>query len=280
MLLFSGEIRFRSICTYETCFSVSQSIFPSDPQTLAATSLSLASKYEEEHIKVRDLINVTYRYVGSRQHWRSDWWKIFIAEREPSFHNFLSLSTLHPQRSQLRISDEYHRLRNTLMDCELFLIRILGFHFQFNHPNKYLLHYLDTLSKWMAITPATPMKNNTNLVDIAMSILQDTYYDYVLIRDFAPQHIAIAIIYLLIKTYALEIPSVTEDDEHITWMKVSFRSKSVSRRVDVCFSLSPSSKVFSSSMTNEILVQIINRINTVYKHVERTLDPGTSTASA
>lgn len=143
--------------------------------------------------------------------------------------NLLSSSTLHPQRPQLRISDDYHRLRNTLMDCELFLIRILGFRFQFNHPNKYLLHYLDTLSKWMAITPATPMKNNTNLIDIAMSILQDTYYDYVLIRDFAPQHVAIAIIYLLIKTYALEIPSVTHDDEHITWMKVISRSKSESR---------------------------------------------------
>ncbi len=32
-------------------------------KTLAATSLSLASKYEEQHVKIRDLINVTYRSV-------------------------------------------------------------------------------------------------------------------------------------------------------------------------------------------------------------------------
>lgn len=129
--------------------------------------------------------------------------------------------TLHPDRAPLKISDEYHRLRNTLVDSELFLIRILGFHFQLNHPNKYLLHYLDTLSQWMATTPSTPLRKKINLIDIAMSILQDTYYDYTLIRDYAPQHIAIAIIYLLIKTYSLEIPGITEDDEHLQWMKVS-----------------------------------------------------------
>ncbi len=72
----------------------------------------------------------------------------------------------------------------------------------------------------MNITPSTPIKNNINLIDIAMSILQDTYYDYTLIKDFAPQHIAITIIYLLIKIYTLDIPSVTNDDEHIHWMKV------------------------------------------------------------
>jgi len=66
----------------------------------------------------------------------------------------------------------------------------------------------------------TPIKYNINLIDIAMSILQDTYYDFTLIKDFSPQHIAIAIIYLLIKTYTLDIPSVINEDEHINWMKV------------------------------------------------------------
>lgn len=129
--------------------------------------------------------------------------------------------TLHPDRPALRISAEYHRLRNTLVDCELFLIRLLGFRFQFNHPNKYLLHYLDTLSRWMTITPSTPIKSSVNLIDVAMSILQDTYYDFTLIKDFAPQHVAIAIIYLLIKTYSLDIPGVNNEDEHLSWMKVS-----------------------------------------------------------
>jgi hypothetical protein len=73
----------------------------------------------------------------------------------------------------------------------------------------------------MNITPSTPIKNNINLIDIAMSILQDTYYDYTLIKEFSPQHIAITIIYLLIKTYTLDIPGVTNDDEHIHWMKVT-----------------------------------------------------------
>jgi len=143
-----------------------------------------------------------------------------------SVHFFKSFfRTLHPDRPHLRISNEYYRLRNTLVDCELFLIRILGFHFQLNHPNKYLLHYLDTLSKWMMITPSTPIKNNINLIDIAMSILQDTYYDSTLIKDFSPQHIAIAIIYLVVKTYDLDIPGITNDDEHINWMKVKKRKE-------------------------------------------------------
>ncbi len=44
--------------------------------------------------------------------------------------SFFSLfRTLHPNRPHLRISNEYYRLRNTLVDCELFLIRILGFSF-------------------------------------------------------------------------------------------------------------------------------------------------------
>lgn len=189
-----------------------------DQYTLAITSLSLASKYEEEHVKIRDLINVTYR-------------------------------TLHPTRDRLKISEEYHRLRNTLVECELFLIRILGFHFQFNHPNKYLLHYLDTLSHWISQTPQTPTKARENLIDVAMSILQDTYYDYTLIRDFQAQHIAIAIIYLLIRVYSLEIPTIKTDDDHIQWMKI-----------------------FSSSMTNEILLQIVNRINFIYQHVQQTLE--------
>lgn len=65
-----------------------------------------------------------------------------------------------------------------------------------------------------------PNKYQINLIDIAMSILQDTYYDFTLIKDFAPQHIAITIIYLIIKTYALDIPGINNDDEHINWMKV------------------------------------------------------------
>ncbi|CAF1369134.1 unnamed protein product [Rotaria sordida] len=55
--------------------------------------------------------------------------------------------TLHPDRPHLCISNQYHRLRNTLVISKLFLIPILAFHFQFNHPNKYLLYYLDTLSQ-------------------------------------------------------------------------------------------------------------------------------------
>ncbi len=177
--------------------------------------------------------------------------------------------TLHPDRPHLRISDEYHRLRNTIVECELFLIRILGFHFQFNHPNKYLLHYLDTLSKWMTVTPATPVGTSSspsNLVDVAMSILQDTYYDYTLIKDFQPQHVAIAIIYLLVKTYALDIPGLNNEDEQLDWMKVC-----ENRKTEKLFVFFLCIQVFSSTMTNDILVQIISRINTVYQHVERTL---------
>jgi hypothetical protein len=83
------------------------------------------------------------------------------------------------------------------------------------------------------ITPSTPIKNKINLIDIAMSILQDTYYDSTLIKDFSPQHIAIAIIYLVVKTYDLDIPGITNDDEHINWMKVNKRKE---KNKTSCFS--------------------------------------------
>jgi len=87
-----------------------------------------------------------------------------------------------------------------------------------------------------------------------MSILQDTYFDMTLIKNFAPQHIAIAIIYLLIQIYKLEIPEIKNENEHLQWMKI-----------------------FSSSMTDEILVNILTRINTIYKHIDKTLDQQSST---
>ncbi|CAF0906445.1 unnamed protein product [Didymodactylos carnosus] len=186
---------------------------------VTTTSLSLASKYEEEHVKIRDLINVAHR-------------------------------TLHPNDSHLRISDEYHRLRNTLVECELFLIRILGFHCQFSHPHKYLLHYLDTLQNWIT---KDEWLRVPNLVDLCLSILQDTYYDYHLCaapseKDIQPQHRALTCIYLILQTYQIDIQGIDEND-HTEWMKV-----------------------FSSSMTNDILQKIISRINTMYKNVQKSLD--------
>ncbi|CAE1263835.1 unnamed protein product [Acanthosepion pharaonis] len=88
-----------------------------DTYLIAATSLYLAGKVEEEHRKIRDIVNVCYR-------------------------------TLHKSKSPLDIGETFYGLRDAVANCELYILRVLRFKVAFDHPHKYLLHYLKALHDW------------------------------------------------------------------------------------------------------------------------------------
>ena len=73
---------------------------------IATASIYLSIKVEEEdHIKLRDIINVVFR-------------------------------TKHPNLIPLEINEQYWALRNSVIQTELLLVRMLSFKLEFEHPHK------------------------------------------------------------------------------------------------------------------------------------------------
>ena len=72
---------------------------------IAASSIYMAGKIEEKEVKIRDVINVTYR-------------------------------TLHPDKPLLEIGDVYLSLRYSVVQMELLIARVLSFKLEFEHPHK------------------------------------------------------------------------------------------------------------------------------------------------
>lgn len=85
------------------------------PFTIATACLFLAGKLEENHLKTRDIINVFHRI-------------------------------LHPDKKALEIGDDYWDIRDGLGRLELHIVRTLEYKLTHNHPHRYMLHYLKTLT--------------------------------------------------------------------------------------------------------------------------------------
>jgi hypothetical protein len=80
---------------------------------IATASIYLGCKIEEEKIKLRDIINISYR-------------------------------TLHPDFEPLELDETYRLLRESVVQTELLIARKLAFKLEFEHPhkvNKYALHF-------------------------------------------------------------------------------------------------------------------------------------------
>ncbi|GAB1600382.1 cyclin-Q-like [Argonauta hians] len=140
-----------------------------DIYLISATSLYLAGKVEEEHRKIRDVVNVCYR-------------------------------TLHKSKSPLDIGETFWGLRDAIAKCELYILRVLRFKVAFDHPHKYLLHYLKALRDWFQ----PHVWEDFPLTRTCWSILRDSYHGKTSL-NFRPQHIAVSIIYLSLQCYGLEV---------------------------------------------------------------------------
>ena len=85
-----------------------------DRYLIACSCIYLSGKAENDHQKLRDVINVTQ-------------------------------TTLKKMNEPLDLGDEYYAIREAIVQAELLLLRMINFKVQGEHPHKYLLHYLKSL---------------------------------------------------------------------------------------------------------------------------------------
>ncbi|XP_071774831.1 cyclin-Q [Centroberyx gerrardi] len=141
-----------------------------EPYLVAMSCVYLAGKVEEQHLRTRDIINVSHRYFNSGS-------------------------------APLECDKEFWDLRDSVVQCELLILRQLNFHVSFQHPHKYLLHYLSSVRSLVN----RHAWSRTPVAETAWALLRDCYHGPMCIRH-APQHIAIATLYLALNSYGVELP--------------------------------------------------------------------------
>jgi len=165
-------------------FCSATSLSDYDPYLLAATCLYLAGKVEDNHLKLRDVINIVQ-------------------------------SVLHRSLEPLPLGDLYWNIRDAMVQSELLLLRMCQFGVKFSHPHKYLLHYLKSLKDWMS--PEVWAKYP--VAKVSWSLLQDLYHDpRVLEPD--PSLTAIACIQLALETFGIQVPFVGTGEDDRPWYRI------------------------------------------------------------
>lgn len=168
-----------------------------DRFAIASGALFLASKVNEDPIRLKNVINVV-QVTLNREEW--------LNQLE---NDTLTLS-----------------YRDTIVQCEMFIMRVLHFTPHTNSlPHFFLLNYLQTLENWLPdqVTGQTPIGK------CAMSLLQDFYFSSSIIR-YKPTETAIAILVLTSQIYGLQIPLVAEQDN---W----FRAFCIDVRIDTIWEI-------------------------------------------
>uniref|UniRef100_A0A3P9LGX1 Cyclin-Q n=1 Tax=Oryzias latipes TaxID=8090 RepID=A0A3P9LGX1_ORYLA len=161
-----------------------------EPYLVAMSCVYLAGKVEEQHIRTRDIVNVSHRYFNKGS-------------------------------APLECDKEFWELRDSVVQCELLILRQLGFHVSIEHPHKYLLHFLLSVKSLVN----RHAWSRTPVAETSWALLRDCYHGNMSIRH-TPQHIAIATLYLALNSYGVELPvgekewwqvlceNVTEADIH------------------------------------------------------------------
>ncbi|EDV26279.1 Cyclin-related protein FAM58A [Trichoplax sp. H2] len=142
-----------------------------DRYLVAVTCLYLASKVEDTPRRARDVITTSYK-------------------------------VLHKEKPILKVDSFYWQLRDSVVNFELFMLRMLKFDVSSELPHKYLLHYLKSLQDWCGESNWTT--NHIN--QLCWQLLQDTsLLPFILL--YPPSVIATAVIYLAVKCNNIEVPS-------------------------------------------------------------------------
>lgn len=155
-----------------------------DTYTIASSCLYLAGKIKDDPVKLRDVINVA--------------------------HN-----TINRSAQPLELGDEYWSMRDSIVQAELFITRILKFDLTTVHPHKYMLHYMKSLQDWFGIKEW----NALPVAKTAASFLQDFHHS-AKILDHKPDHIAVCCLALAFQAYGVQVPLTDESDEVNAWYNV------------------------------------------------------------
>ncbi|XP_059739929.1 cyclin-Q isoform X1 [Bos taurus] len=171
------SIPIATACTIYHKFFCEINLDAYDPYLVAMSSLYLAGKVEEQHLRTRDIINVSNRYF-------------------------------HPGSDPLELDSRFWEIRDSIVQCELLVLRVLRFQVSFQHPHKYLLHYLVSLKNWLN----RYSWQRTPVSITAWALLQDSYHGGLCLR-FRAQHIAVAVIHLALQAYGVEVPAEAEAEK-------------------------------------------------------------------
>ncbi|XP_014257477.1 cyclin-Q-like isoform X2 [Cimex lectularius] len=151
-----------------------------DRYLIATTALYLSGKLLDDKHRLRDVINVAHH-------------------------------TLHRGSSSLDLKEEYWARRDSVVQAEFLIMRVLRFETKRLMPHTYLLHYLATLRTWIP-------KGTWDAVPIcqaSLAFLQDLHHSPTVIEH-QVQHLALACIHLAIQTYGVVVPAVKEN-EYSDW---------------------------------------------------------------
>lgn len=179
-----------------------------DKFAIATASIFLASKVNENHVKLKDIINV-------------------------------SQVTLNRQEAlnELANSSWLLSIRDTIVQSEMYIMRVLNFSPHTQLPHVYLLNYISTLENWLP----NEWLAQTPLSKSAVSLLQDFYYSSNIVI-FSAEQVAIAVLVLTFQIYGIKIPLI---DDYDNWYKI-----------------------FSPDMKVELVWEIIEEILKVYDDQE------------
>ncbi|XP_069501467.1 cyclin-Q-like [Ambystoma mexicanum] len=176
------SIPIATACTIYHKFFCETSLDAYDPYLVAMSAIYLAGKVEEQHLRTRDIINVAHRY-------------------------------LNPGSDPLELDARFWELRDSIVQCELLMLRLLNFRVSFQHPHKYLLHYLVSLKNWMN----RHCWDRTPIAQAAWALLRDSYHR-ALCLQYEAQHIAVAILFFALQCYGVEVPADSEAEKQ--WWQV------------------------------------------------------------
>lgn len=116
-----------------------------------------------------------------------------------------------------KLDDEHwmNPFRDTIVQCEMFIMRVL--HFDVVNsvmPHIYLLNYIKTLEGWF--NSKTICK--TPITKCAISLLTDFYHNPNIL-NFKESHIAISCLVLALQIYGLNVPHFDESESADCWFK-------------------------------------------------------------
>jgi len=163
-----------------------------DAPLIVATCIYLAGKAAEEHVKIRDILNVTQR-------------------------------TLHPNSPPLEVGEKYWQYREAIVRCELFMIRMLGFNLRASLPHPYLTYHLRSLTNWIFADVERRDSDEARQADCRLaaltnccwSILMDCFHSPLVSLDVDPCHLSIAVIYMGLECFGIQVP--LNQTEGVAW---------------------------------------------------------------